>query len=111
LYGQGTENFSDDCIRGPWWLGLPSKPTWLTWFGAPYRELVSPSLNGLAVPGDQGLFVRLGQEPMDTDQLKGRTPGLPSELLVNIEAKPGDGPMRSITHYERIPAKHIPPLS
>lgn len=96
-YGQGTENFSDDWISGPWWLGLPTKPTWLTWFGEPYRDLVTPSLNGISVLNDRGLIVRLGPTPMDTDQLRGRAPDLPTELLVEVQAKPGEGPSAGMT--------------
>jgi hypothetical protein len=109
-YGKGTEAFGDDWISGPWWLGLPSKPTWLTWFGEPYRDLVSPSLDGLSVSLDRGLIVRLGPTPMDTDQLRGHAPDLPTELLVDVQAKPGDGPMKNITQYERSAAGYIPLL-
>ena len=109
-HGQGTENFSDDWISGPWWLGLPTKPTWLTWYGEPYRDLVTPSLNGLSVLRERGLIVRLGPTPMDTDQLRGRAPNLPSDLLVAVQATRGEGPMKDITQYERTPATYIPSL-
>lgn len=107
-YGKGTENFSDDWISGPWWLGLPAKPTWLTWFGEPYRDLVSAPLNGLSELRDRGLLVRHGPKPLDTDQLGGSSLDLSSDVLVSIRATQGEGPMRNITHYERTPAKYIP---
>ncbi len=110
-HGEGTENFSDDWISGPWWLGLPAKPTWLTWYGEPYRDLVTSCLNGLSVPRERGLIVRLGPTPMDTDQLRGRAPNLPSDLLVAVEATRGEGPVENITQCERTPARSIPSLS
>jgi len=109
-YGQGTENFSADWISGPWWLGLPIKPTWLTWYGEPYRDLVTASLDGLSASRERGLLVRLGPTPLDTEQLRGRAPDLPTELLVKVESRPGEGPMKHITEYERTPARYIPSL-
>jgi hypothetical protein len=107
-YGQGTEKFSDDWISGRWWLGLPTKPTWLAWYGEPYRDLVAASMDGPSATRERGLLVRLGPTPMDTDQLRGIAPDLPTELLVKVETKQGVGPMRGITEYERTPASHIP---
>jgi hypothetical protein len=108
-YGPGTENFSNDWITGPWWLGLPAKPTWLAWFGEPYRDLVASSLGGLAVPREHGLVVRLGPAPMDTDELRGHAPDLPSDLLMEIRTTVV-GPKKNLFIDERIPATHIPPL-
>ena len=109
-YGEGTENLSSDWISGPWWLGLPVKPTWLSWFGRPYRDLVAASVDGLSAERERGLLMRLGPTPLDTDQLRGLAPDLPTELLVKVVTRPGEGPMKYIKEYERTPASHIPSL-
>ena len=109
-YGRGTENFADDWIKGPWWLGVPAKPTWLNWFGPPYRDLVASSLEGLAATREQGLLVRLGPSPMDTGQLAGRAPDLPPDLLVGMVLTSGERLMRNTVQYERTPARLIPPF-
>jgi hypothetical protein len=108
-YGPDTEMFSEDWIMGPWWIGLPAKPTWLTWFGEPYHDLVAPSLGGLAAPREHGLVVRLGPAPMDTDELRGLAPGLPSDLRFDLRSTIV-GPKKNLTITEQIPATHIPPL-
>ncbi len=68
----------------PWWVGLPALPTWLAWFGPPYRDLVATRLVGstLMAPAPSAcLFLRCGPEPMDVDQLRGVFPNLPQDLL------------------------------
>jgi hypothetical protein len=40
------------------WVGLPSTPTWLAWYGEPYAALVAPGL------------VRASVEPADADALR-----------------------------------------
>lgn len=109
-YGPGTERFWDDWIYGPWWLGLPSKPTWLTWFGPPYRDLIAASLKDVTESRQSGTLVRLGPTPMDADQLVGRAPRLPSDLLFGLEPRPGNGPLQNIALYRRTPARIIPSM-
>jgi hypothetical protein len=65
-----------------WWEGLPPHPTWLAWFGEPYRDMVESSVREHVtdeVP--EGLFLRLGDEPKDSDELKEVFPKLPDELV------------------------------
>ena len=56
------------------WFGIPSVPTWLTWFGGPYKPLVSASLGRRGPTGVSeevdGFFVRLGERPADLNQLQ-----------------------------------------
>jgi hypothetical protein len=86
--------------RGTWWFGVPSNPTWLAWFGKPYMTLVEKSLNTqLSERTSSGIFLRMGREPMDIDQLRGVFPRLPSRVLAKMdEEKMG------------IPAEFIPNL-
>ncbi|MEA2536864.1 MAG: hypothetical protein QOF11_1098 [Chloroflexota bacterium] len=114
-YGQGTENFAFDWINGPWWIGLPPKATWLTWFGPPYQDLVAPTLDGHAVQREHGLLVRLGSKPMDSDEIRSRTPALPNELLAGMSPVYGKVAMQDtgepmVLNYERSPAELIPPF-
>jgi hypothetical protein len=94
-FGRDTENFAADWITGPWWFGLPSKATWLTWFGPSYAPLVAPALGELAQRTDRGLLVRVGPTPMDTDQVQTLGPKLPAELVVG--RTPRYGPVRKDT--------------
>jgi hypothetical protein len=114
-YGRETENFSFDWIDGPWWMGLPSKATWLTWFGAGYRDAVASAVRGAAEEHPGGLLLRLGPEPMDSDQVRGSAPTLPPELVVGMTPRLGEVPMADtgqpiVLAHDRSPARVIPPL-
>ncbi|HWK27785.1 MAG TPA: hypothetical protein VNS09_14575 [Solirubrobacter sp.] len=98
------------------WIGLPPVPMWLSWFGAPYRDLVASHLTEAALTArgmrrllgraqppriedrTDGLLVRLGDEPRPRRSL-GPWP-LPDELTYRKHQAP------------RLddPAPHIPPL-
>jgi hypothetical protein len=68
--------------RARWWAGLPALPTWLAWFGEPYRDLLAGFVSAWAVPAPpSGVLARFGPEPMDVDELRGVVPALPPELL------------------------------
>ena len=66
--------------RRPWWVGLPAIPTWLAWYGEPYRDLVEDHVAGLAEAEPDGLLVRAGDVPMDRDELDGMLPPPPADL-------------------------------
>ena len=66
--------------RSRWWVGLPAIPTWLSWYGEPYRDLVEDHVAGLAATGPDGLLVRAGDVPMDRDELDGLVPPPPAAL-------------------------------
>jgi hypothetical protein len=65
------------------WMGIPSEPAWLSWFGRPYMPLMGQSVKRLKpVVTKDGIFVRLGSKPADLHQLKGARIDLPDDLLV-----------------------------
>jgi hypothetical protein len=98
--------------RSRWWVGLPALPTWLAWFGDPYRALVESLLDHMAATdGPRGLLLRCGPEPMDVDQLRDAAPKLPSELLATRRPGSTDDPAAriSLTHGPPSePAETIP---
>jgi hypothetical protein len=78
-----TENLR--ITHGPWWRGLPTVPTWLTWFGAGYAELLAPHLQGcefVQESSPSGVFIKMGSDAMNRDQLKDIFPSLPESLLI-----------------------------
>lgn len=81
-YAPDSESFA--LQRSSWWLGIPPKPTWLAWFGEPYRDVVQSYLP-TAERFPEGLLLRHGTEPMDIDELEGRMPELPAEVLAGPE--------------------------
>lgn len=94
--------------RSRWWVGLPALPTWLAWFGPPYRRLIGSRLDGsmsMAVARSSGLLLQCGPEPMDVDQLSGVFPALPVELLAS--ARPGSSvdPTARITLLQGPPSE------
>lgn len=91
------ESESIALMRSRWWVGLPSKPTWLAWYGGPYRDRLRASIPNAANHA-AGVLLRNGEPPLDTDQLKGVFPRLPKELIVQYK---GDEPQ---------PANVIPEL-
>lgn len=80
-----------DWIRGPWWNGLPAPATWLSWYGGAYRAAVREALAGVAEERPGGLLVRLGQRPMDADQVLGLGPVIPQDLVVHLHADANEG--------------------
>lgn len=90
--------------RARWWVGLPALPTWLAWFGKPYRELVADVVSEWIVRAEPGgVLAKFGPEPMDVDQLQGVFPALPAELV----ARPREGSV--IDPAVRITFVHGPP--
>jgi len=84
-YDGKSETYPSGLWRGAW-RGVPPVPTWLTWFGPPYNVLVEESLppdRSVTLP--EGVLVRLGQEPLDLDQLQSLFPALPSRLLSGVQ--------------------------
>jgi len=70
-------------LAGKWWMGLSPTPTWLVWFGGGYAHALEPVLAKVATHQTrQGIFLRLGPEPMDREQLTGIFPPLPADFLV-----------------------------
>lgn len=100
--------------RSKWWVGLPALPTWLAWFGDPYRALVESRLDGpTVVSRPSGLLVRCGPEPMDVDELDGVFPVLPAELLVTRRSGATVDPADRISMTlgpPSEPAETIPPI-
>ena len=98
------------------WVGLPASPTWLAWFGMPYRDLVRASLaEAITAETDTSLFVRMGTEPMNADELADRFPALPPHLLAQPTNQPGqwlpNGSYTLVTGPPSQPAQEIPKLT
>jgi hypothetical protein len=106
---RGRTSFDQRSEMGPlprarWWVGLPALPTWLAWFGEPYRELVADAVSDWIVRAEpSGVLTQFGPEPMDVDQLQGVFPALPPELV----ARPRDGSV--VDPAIRITFVHGPP--
>ena len=84
-YGGDSEHYP--LPRGRW-VGIPSTPVWLAWFGGPYKPLVEASLKSSEyVSKPEGIFVRMGPSPLDLDELQGRTIRIPQELVARMQRK------------------------
>lgn len=71
------------------WMGLPAAPTWLAWFSRPYADVVRFSVAPfIREERDDGLFVRLADEPANRDQLAALFPALPLDLMARRKDKP-----------------------
>jgi hypothetical protein len=85
---------SGPILPGRWWMGLSPTPTWLAWFGEWYARELEPFLTtAAAIRTPEGIFLRLGPEPLDRDQLREVFPSLPPYLLVQqagAEYKPAE---------------------
>jgi hypothetical protein len=71
-------------ISGRWWQGLPSKPTWLAWFGPQYADKVGASVmkSGKAqVLELNSIFLKMSEKPMNAEELRSTFPALPPELV------------------------------
>ncbi|TMI29511.1 hypothetical protein E6H29_11205 [Candidatus Bathyarchaeota archaeon] len=97
------------------WVGVPSTPTWLSWFGGPYKSLVEESLKGAGCESSpEGILVRIGPWPMDLDELQGKMVRLPDELVAKMEQRVKETKTKTTTFrwvdWEATPAGFIPRL-
>lgn len=71
--------------RSRWWVGIPSKPTWLAWFGSPYSDRLEPLLNNYpqfaSRPFPGCIFLRMGSSALNLDQLESIFPRMPANLV------------------------------
>src|SRR5664280_1988690 len=91
-YGSESETVPPDW--GPWWVGLPEMRSWLSWYGKPYSDLVAPALGAAGIARGDGLRVRLGPAPMDSDEVRGVGPSLPRDLQAVRSPTQDDAPWR-----------------
>ena len=67
------------------WLGLPSVPVWLTWFGYPYSDLVeSADASKITNRFSEGFLWRSSEEALGIDALPEAPPEIPSELQAKL---------------------------
>jgi hypothetical protein len=99
--------------RADAWVGLPTSPTWLAWFGRQYAGAVRTAVAAhITTESDAGIFLRLGTEPMNADQLADAFPPLPAQLLTRRRDQAGAWLPR--VHYSLVsgppsqPAEQIP---
>jgi hypothetical protein len=82
-----VESESYPLPRTKWWLGVPPAPTWLAWFGVPYRAEVEPALGRARQSSSdwpEGILLEIGSQPADLDQLKETFPSLPAHILARM---------------------------
>lgn len=116
--GRGGIGFDSKTEQYPvpngWWWGIPPTPTWLAWFGQPYRSLVEPALQRPeATAFDEGVLLRLGQQPADYDNVKDVALRLPANLLAGMQKSTTtlpNGKQASTWGWQAKPAEFIPPL-
>lgn len=95
--------------RGLLWTGLPHEPTWLSWFGRPYRDLVAHCLPSWAIrERGQGLLVRLGEWPQDRDALAKLALAWPDTLVARPPVAPLTQPRNVVLNDGRV--LHVPAL-
>lgn len=76
-----------------WWHGLPKAPTWLAYYGKAYMQEVEDSLRQWKpTKTPNGIFLRLGTEPMDLQQIWGKAPELPSKILARVNEEGRSAP-------------------
>jgi len=92
--------------RARWWVGLPALPTWLAWFGEPYREMLGGAISDWVIPAPpSGVLARFGPEPMDVDELRGVFPSIPPELLARGRDGATLDPAVRLTHTHGPPSQ------
>ncbi len=67
-YGPGAEHIS---LMGKAWQGLPRDPVWMSYFSLDYAAELQNELDAFeTTPLGTGMVVRLGDEPLDRDQIR-----------------------------------------
>lgn len=113
--GAATE--SRPLPRADAWIGLPASPTWLAWFGGPYVSEIREAIVRRGHPtteSDDGLFLRVGEQPRNASELAGVFPPLPGHLITRRRDQPGTwfpGMRYALTSAPPSnPAEVIPPI-
>ncbi|MEL7185222.1 MAG: hypothetical protein AAFN50_02160 [Pseudomonadota bacterium] len=102
------------------WLGIPAVPSWLTWFGRPYADLVQSACEShITSRFEEGFLLRASDEPLGIRALPQNFP----EIAVELQAKMSEhslaghranffGPVVKPTDDRMTdkPADFIPPL-
>ncbi len=109
---RGRQSVNPRTETGPFpqalrWVGLPAAPTWIAWFGRPYTDLVRPSVTDfIALERDGGLLLRMGDEPMNSDQLAAVFPPLPLNLIARGRDRPPEWESRTRYTFSSDPPSH-----
>jgi hypothetical protein len=113
--GAATE--SGPLPRADAWIGLPASPTWMAWFGRPYASEIREAIVRLGHPtteSDDGLFLRVGEQPRNASELAEVFPPLPRHLITRRRDQPGTwfpGMRYALTSAPPSnPAEVIPPI-
>ena len=77
------ESESVALMRSRWWVGIPSKPTWLAWYGKPYCDHFSGVAGVQDLSG--GLLLKTSELPLDSDQAAEVFPELPEDFVVSYD--------------------------
>lgn len=77
-----SASISETVWDGPSWIGIPETPTWLSWYGGPYRDSVSGTGPDTTLY-EKGAFVRRGEHPVESEQA-GEHPVQPPPRLVGF---------------------------
>lgn len=96
---------------GPWWQGLPCLPVWMAWYGRAYYPYVSQALLGVpgaSTVGDDHLLLKVSEQPLNLDDLRGIFPEVPAELVVRESQR--DVPAGAIASRSYESADFIPPI-
>jgi hypothetical protein len=112
-YGIGPDTESYPIPGGGWW-GIPPTPTWVVWFGGPYRALLEDRLRRQeATISAEGILLRFGQEPADLDHLRDVSLGIPPELVAGVGKRRmtlSNGSISESANRFGNPAVVVPPL-
>ena len=102
------------------WLGIPAVPTWMTWYGHPYAEMVQSACeNHVTNRFDEGFLIRMSDEPRGIGSLPKNIPEIPSELRAKLSEQSLSGRLANIFRPNVLPtddrmtdrpADLIPPL-
>lgn len=102
------------------WLGIPAVPTWMTWYGHPYANMVqSACASHITSRFEEGFLLKASDEPLGIRALPKSFPEIATELRAKMSEQSLSGRLASISGPrvkptdDRLtdrPADFIPPL-
>lgn len=81
-FSKSAESFR---IDPGFWAGIPNFPSWLTWFGPEYYPIVFESVKSSGNTFEkvnEGLLLKMGDHPMNKDELLESYPKFPKRYVV-----------------------------
>lgn len=99
LWADGKTEWGMTAVNAQGWVGLPARPTWWMWFGAPFEDEVGGLPPDRVTGTERGVLLEAAERPASWAELEPLDRWMPADVL----GPPGRHPARVVR------ARRVPP--